>query len=115
MFRTISASALICSAELEEMKKCSHVINEVKVEVDFQQVSREEPPSPVRESEDESKDSCVKIEVKNLPSSMKTSVVKKFFELPKSGGFDGAVTDVSITEPGVFQITFCDHNGKRNT
>ena len=83
-----------------------------QIEVDFQ-TEEEGPPPLVGDSDEEDEESLVTIRVENVPHKVTIAMVKAFVEMEKNGGNPGAVADISNIKPGVFQVRFHDHTGKR--
>ena len=62
-------------------------------------------------SESDSDDESNQIEVHDVPSSVTEKTLKAYFEVNKSGGCKGAVSDCKQIKEGVFVVTFFSHEG----
>ena len=62
-------------------------------------------------SDSESEEESNQIEVSHVPDSVTKVILKTYFEMPKSGGQKGAVTDCKELGKGVFLVTFRDPKG----
>ena len=71
----------------------------------------DEGPHPLEANDDDGEAQPTKIEVSNVPDSIKEEVLKRFFEGCRSGGCSGAVADITMIRPGVFHVTFHDPKG----
>ena len=106
----------------------SHKIKSRAVKVEFKKIidDDEDGPPPLEEDCDgegegegerggegeEDEGSIAKLEVANVPSTVSPGALKTFFETARSGGVDGAVSDITNVKPGVFHVTFHDHKGQ---
>lgn len=71
----------------------------------------DEGPPPPETDDDDGEVQPTKIEVSNVPDTVKEEVLKSFFEGSKSGGCSGAVADITKIRAGVFHVTFHDPKG----
>ena len=97
--------------DLQELSKKTHKIKGAPVAVAFEQFDRGPPPL-VRDSGEEDEGGPVTIVVGNVPRTVSMENLKAFFESDNSGGCDGAVADIRTIEPGVFHVSFHNHNGE---
>ena len=67
-------------------------------------------PQLKSDEEDGKEEEPTKIEVSNAPD-VDIPVLKAFFEGPKSGGCEDAVSEIEKISPGVFHVTFHDTKG----
>lgn len=97
------------------MRGVKHKIKEDQVNVEFKQLSADDEQSPLSpppeaSSEEEQKGNTT-IEVVHFPTTVTVEAVEAFFEMSRSGGCEGAVSNVVTVKPGVFHITFHEHKG----
>ena len=98
--------------DLQQLKVDEHKIKESQVEIEFKQLSADDegPPPLERESDEEGRETAT-IEVANVPSTVTIEVLQAFFETPRSGGQEDAVSNIVTVKPGIFHVTFHDPAG----
>ena len=104
---------MFCSG-LRQLESRGHKIKDNQIKIEFERLPTDDEWSPplMADSDGEGEGRTTTIKVANVANTASTGALKAFFEGAKSGGCAGAVADINKVKPGVFRVTFHDHNSE---